>query len=91
MAALAHRALVLTVLACALAAAPARAADPVVAAAGDIACGPAETGVFPCQQLATSGLAVGMNPTAVLALGDNQYSSGSLSSSTRPTTPRGAG
>src|SRR3954453_6105507 len=66
-------------LACALAAAPARAADPVVAAAGDIACGPAETGVFPCQQVATSGLLLNISPAAVLALGDNQYNSGSLS------------
>jgi hypothetical protein len=60
-------------------AAPARAADPTIAAAGDIACGPAETGVFPCQQVATSGLLLAMNPTAVLTLGDNQYNSGSLS------------
>src|SRR5436190_24214417 len=67
-----------TLLACAVMAAPARAADPVVAAAGDIACGPAETGVFPCQQMATSGLLVSMSPTAVLALGDNQYDTGSL-------------
>ena len=61
-----------------LGAGAARAADPVVVAAGDIACGPAETGIFPCQQTETSGLAVGMNPNAVLALGDNQYNSGSL-------------
>ncbi|HEY3019666.1 MAG TPA: metallophosphoesterase [Solirubrobacteraceae bacterium] len=60
------------------AAAPARAADPVVATAGDIACGPAETGVFPCQQQATSDLLFTTHPDAVLALGDNQYNSGSL-------------
>src|SRR4051812_7989781 len=54
------------------------AADPVVVASGDIACGPAETGFFPCQQMETAGLAIGMNPQAVLALGDNQYNSGSL-------------
>ena len=59
-------------------AAPARAADPVLAAAGDIACGPAETGVFPCQQQATSDLLFAIHPDAVLALGDNQYNSGSL-------------
>ena len=35
-------------------AAVAHAQDPVIAAAGDIACGPAETGVFPCQQQATA-------------------------------------
>src|SRR4051794_41457378 len=74
---LARPALLLAALA--VGAAPARAADPVVAAAGDIACGPAETGVFPCQQVATSGLVLGMSPAAVLALGDAQYNSGSLS------------
>ena len=68
----------LAALACALTAVPARAADPVIAAAGDIACGPAETGVFPCQQVATSGLLLNISPAAVLALGDNQYNSGSL-------------
>jgi hypothetical protein len=77
--ALARRAVVVAVVvALAAAAAPARAADPVLAAAGDIACGPAETGVFPCQQVATAGLVVGMGAAAVLALGDNQYNSGSL-------------
>jgi hypothetical protein len=78
--ALARRATLAALAAVTFAAAPgpARAADPVIAAAGDIACGPAETGVFPCQQLATSGLLLNMNPTAVLALGDNQYNSGSL-------------
>ena len=59
-------------------AAPARAADPVIAAAGDIACGPAETGVFPCQQAATSDLLMFIHPDAVLTLGDQQYNSGSL-------------
>src|SRR5881275_172424 len=56
----------------------ARAADPVVATAGDIACGPAETGVFPCQQAATASLLSFIHPNAVLALGDNQYNSGAL-------------
>ena len=68
---------VITTLACAAPAA--RAADPVIAAAGDVACGPAETGVFPCRQGATSDLLVTMNPAAVLALGDLQYDQGSLS------------
>src|SRR4051794_6509010 len=78
--ALARRLSLLAVMAAlAAGAAPARAADPTIAAAGDIACGPAETGVFPCQQVATSGLLLTMNPAAVLALGDNQYNSGSLS------------
>src|SRR5436305_1658834 len=58
--------------------AAAPAADPAVAAAGDIACGPAETGVFPCQQAATASLLAFIHPNAVLALGDNQYNSGSL-------------
>ena len=56
----------------------AHAQDPVIAAAGDIACGPAETGVFPCQQQATADLLNFIHPTAVLALGDNQYNTGSL-------------
>src|SRR4051794_22027288 len=59
-------------------AAVAHAQDPVIAAAGDIACGPAETGVFPCQQQATADLLNFIHPTAVLALGDNQYNTGSL-------------
>src|SRR2546423_8874029 len=76
---LVHRTAVLAVLAVlAGPAAVARAADPVVAAAGDIACGPAETGVFPCQQQATSDLLFVIHPDAVLALGDNQYNSGAL-------------
>jgi Calcineurin-like phosphoesterase len=76
---LAHHAAVLAVLA-ALAgpATVARAADPVIAAAGDIACGPAETGIFPCQQQATADLLNFIHPNAVLALGDNQYNTGSL-------------
>src|SRR3954469_527437 len=71
----------LLVLAAALAgpAPVARAADPVIAAAGDVACGPAETGVFPCRQGATADQLVTMNPAAVLALGDLQYDAGSLS------------
>jgi hypothetical protein len=61
--------------------APATASgDPVIAAAGDIACDPASidfnlglgtaTG---CQEQATSDLLVGQSLAAVLALGDNQY------------------
>src|SRR6058998_4188201 len=71
-------ALLAATLALAGPASAARAADPVLAAAGDIACGPAETGVFPCQQQATSDLLFAIHPDAVLALGDNQYNSGSL-------------
>jgi hypothetical protein len=56
------------------------AGDPVVAAAGDIACDPASAnfnggsgsgGV--CQQGATFALLEQLNPAAVLALGDTQY------------------
>jgi acid phosphatase type 7 len=60
--------------------------DPVIAAAGDIACSPA-SGDFngglgtssTCRQKYTSDLLVGMKPAAVLALGDAQYESGTLS------------
>jgi calcineurin-like phosphoesterase family protein len=75
---------VLTVLL--LASSPAaRAADPVIAAAGDIAC---ETNDLfynggngtptACRQRATSDLLVGGGLDAVLLLGDNQYISGAL-------------
>jgi hypothetical protein len=58
-------------------------ADPVIAAAGDIACAPddpaygggAGSGAN-CQQLATSNLLVGTGLAAVLPLGDNQYECG---------------
>jgi hypothetical protein len=60
--------------------------DPKIAAAGDIACDPAnsnfnhgngENGV--CEELATSNLMVNNGYAAVLPLGDNQYYCGSLS------------
>src|SRR4051794_1191831 len=57
-------------------AAPA-SADPVIVAAGDIAC--AKTSAADCQQKATSDVIAAVNPTAVLALGDNQYEHGALS------------
>jgi acid phosphatase type 7 len=61
-------------------------ADPLIAAAGDIACdtssaffndgmGTADR----CRQRYTSDLLVQVSPTAVLTLGDNQYHVGSLS------------
>jgi hypothetical protein len=54
------------------------AADPVLAAAGDIACGSGTTdGV--CQAQSTANLLATINPTAVVTLGDDQYESGSLS------------
>jgi phosphodiesterase/alkaline phosphatase D-like protein len=52
-------------------------ADPVVAAAGDIACG-ADTIGSVCKQQATADVVSAMKPNAVLVLGDNQYESGSL-------------
>ena len=60
-----------------LTAAPGARADPVVAAAGDIACGTSSTGL--CAQQSTSAVLAQINPTVVLALGDDQYESGSLS------------
>jgi hypothetical protein len=66
-----------------LGSAPAASGDPVVAAAGDIACDPAAaaynggTGVkTQCRQRATSDLLLTIGPDAVLTLGDNQYSTG---------------
>ncbi len=63
----------------------AAAADPVVAAAGDIACDPADSkynsgnGVLNyCQQKAVSNLLLGGTFSAVLSLGDNQYYCGGL-------------
>jgi len=57
-------------------------ADPVIAAAGDIACDPADPGYnggagtdTRCRQRATSDLLVGAGLAAVLPLGDIQYNS----------------
>ena len=55
------------------------AGDPVLAAAGDIACAPGSAvSANKCAQKATSDLLVTMQPNAVAALGDNQYDSGTL-------------
>jgi hypothetical protein len=66
-------------------AATASAQDPVIAAAGDIACSPADSGynggagtADRCHQRATSDLLVGAPLAAVLPLGDIQYDSSSL-------------
>lgn len=73
-----------TVLAALAVAVPARAADPVLAAAGDIACSPSTTSATAndptqCQQKATANeiQSASPAPTAVAALGDTQYDSGS--------------
>jgi hypothetical protein len=55
----------------------ASATDPVIAVAGDIACGAGSTGAA-CKQLQTANLISAMNPVGVLNLGDNQYEQGSL-------------
>jgi len=63
-----------------------QAAAPVVAAAGDIACDPADPAynggagtATACRMQATSDLLVGGGESAVLLLGDNQYEDGALS------------
>src|SRR6266516_7838853 len=59
--------------------------DPVIAAAGDIACDPANANFHggagssnACRQRYVSDLLVGSGLTAALPLGDNQYECGSL-------------
>lgn len=54
------------------------AADPVVIAVGDIACGADSAGAA-CKEWETSELARRQNPQGVLILGDNQYEQGQLS------------
>jgi hypothetical protein len=51
--------------------------DPVIVAAGDIACGTASTGS--CSQNSTESAIATVNPDAVLTLGDEQYECGDLS------------
>jgi len=71
-------ALTAIVLAVTLPKGAAAASDPVIAAAGDIACGsgsPSKTG---CHQMATSNLLLGGGLAAVLPLGDLQYERGAL-------------
>jgi hypothetical protein len=59
---------------------PATTADPIIAAAGDLVCAP---GYYVtrtrCQHKAVSNSILASRPAAFLALGDNQYESGSLS------------
>jgi hypothetical protein len=69
---------------------PTTSADPVVAAAGDIACDP-DGGAFHgglgtstlCRQKAVSNLLVNAGLAAVLPLGDEQYTAGELSDFSR--------
>lgn len=54
--------------------------DPTIVAAGDISCTQGSVpGATSCQQAATSDVALGLHPVAVLPLGDDQYELGSLS------------
>jgi acid phosphatase type 7 len=55
--------------------------DPVIATAGDIACAPGNaTSASACREASTAQLIEVLDPTAVLALGDNQYDEGQLGS-----------
>jgi calcineurin-like phosphoesterase family protein len=71
--------------------APVSAADPVIAAAGDIACSSTTaTGsgsTARCHQRATSDLLVPAGLSAVLPLGDAQYQDGTFSSFTKSYHP----
>jgi Ca2+-binding RTX toxin-like protein len=69
-----------------LSAGSAWAADPIVAAAGDIACDPGDPYYYSgsgdathCRQKYTSNLLVNQGYAAVLPLGDNQYDNATLS------------
>ncbi len=59
--------------------------DPVIVAAGDIACSPADANfnggagtATACHEQATSDLVLSLDPIAVITLGDEQYNSGKL-------------
>jgi hypothetical protein len=65
---------------------PPPSTDPVIAAAGDIACDPGSSSynnglgsATECRQRPTSDLVTGAGLAAVLTLGDNQYDDGALS------------
>ena len=90
--------LVAAVIAAVANASPAGAADPVIAAAGDIACAPTDPGynggngtATRCRQRATSDLLVGAGLAAVLPLGDIQYDSPTAAESNAVYDPTGAG
>jgi hypothetical protein len=68
-----------------LTAVPPANGDPMIVAAGDIACSPADVNynnglgtATACHEKATSDLVLSLNPAAVLTLGDEQYNSGKL-------------
>jgi fibronectin type 3 domain-containing protein len=63
----------------ALVPATASAADPVIAAAGDISCSSSTVQTDRCHMKATSDLLVNAGLSAVLALGDEQYQNGGFS------------
>jgi hypothetical protein len=77
-----------TLVAIALAALPAasaRAADPVLAAAGDIACESGSTVTSTaCEQSSTASLLQTLQPTAIAPLGDEQYNHGTYAEFTAP-------
>lgn len=54
------------------------APDPVIVAAGDIACGADSDPALPCQHAAVAALVTSIGPASVLLLGDNQYENGTL-------------
>jgi len=96
------RPVAVALLALALAAVPARAADPVLVAAGDVACDPDPAsdayngglGRVPpeetpgrCHQKYTADLIEFLGPTSVLALGDLQYDDGVLDKFTTSYAP----
>jgi hypothetical protein len=65
-------------LGCSVVVSAAGAADPVIAASGDIACGSKSTGAS-CQQAQTANVLASISPlNAVLPLGDVQYECGEL-------------
>ena len=76
---MALRTVIAVLVAFAFLAAPGSAADdPVIAAAGDIACASFDATSTSCQQQATSDLLVGTGYSSVLSLGDQQYENGTL-------------
>ena len=82
-------ALVTLLCAVAIGAAGAAAADPTIAAVGDMACSPTDSAynagngtASRCRQRYVSDLVVGALPDALLDLGDNQYVNGELANYT---------